>query len=259
MPPRLGKKPPRFDARTLQFKKYLRPRLLPPLPLALPVDKVTNWPMDGNDNKGDCVLASCEHTIRKWYVYGNQPTKADAISETQVISLYDKLSPNDDGLDILTILNMWRKDGLWGDKIIGYAQLSPGDKTEAQYAAMLGAVKMGLALPNVNTYGPWETPTGSPNSRNGHDVPALGFTINGLWVPTWGSLFHMSWAWYSVYNDESYIVWSEDELDIMTQKYPGGFAVDEWLHDIAEVAGLPSPPPQPAPGGCNLLARLFHA
>lgn len=256
---KLGKKPPRFDRRTLLFSRYLRVDKLPPLPTSLSPDRVTDWPVDGNDNKGDCVLASSEHIIRKWYTYADVPSKVNAISEQAVIDLYDQLSPNDNGLDILTILNRWRQQGLWGDKILGYAQLTPGNKLEAQYAAWLGALKMGLSLPDINKFGPWETPTGSPNHNNGHDVPGVGYSASGLWTPTWGSLVHMSWAWYARYNDESYIVWSEDEMNVIDHLYPGGFAFDEWLSDIAAVTGQPSPPPQPTPSGCNSLARIFHA
>lgn len=255
---RLGKKPPKSDKRTLQFRNYLNLDKLPPLPATLNVDKVTNWPMDGNDNRGDCVLASAEHIIRKWYIYGNQPIKASQITQAQVINLYDELSPNDDGLFILDILKRWRITGLWGDKIIGFAQVTTGDPTEAKYAAWLGSLKMGISLPDINTYGPWLTPSGPRDPNNGHDVPGVGYYDGGLLTPSWGSMMQMSWPWYRAYNDESYIVWSADELDILTNTYPGGFLVDEWLADIAEVASLPTPPPPPPiPDNPGCLSKIF--
>jgi hypothetical protein len=55
---KLGKKPPKFDDRTLRFAKYTVAGLAPPPTKANYYGKVKNWPMMGNDNYGDCTCAA---------------------------------------------------------------------------------------------------------------------------------------------------------------------------------------------------------
>jgi hypothetical protein len=70
---RFGKHPPKFDYRTLRFKKYIMSNLPDPPDS---VDKLTTvyqklktsdpkklFPMDGNDALSDCTIAALAHAI----------------------------------------------------------------------------------------------------------------------------------------------------------------------------------------------------
>jgi hypothetical protein len=139
---RLGKKPVKYDSRTLRFAKYLVPSKLPPLPSKLDhYSQITNWPIDGNDTKGDCVLAACAHQIQQWTKYATGVENAP--SESQVVALYNQMSPYDDGLVILDTLNIWRKTGLWNHKIDAYARLDIGHLEQAKWGILIfGAVQI---------------------------------------------------------------------------------------------------------------------
>ncbi|MGB6877319.1 MAG: hypothetical protein WBD87_14935, partial [Candidatus Acidiferrales bacterium] len=97
-PFRLGKKPPRIDARTLQLSKYLRlldaasqqgtdrPRGLAPAPPSIDwTAKISSWPMMANDTLGDCTCAAAGHMIECWTA-----NLGDAFTPTnaQIIAAY---------------------------------------------------------------------------------------------------------------------------------------------------------------------------
>lgn len=244
--PRFGKKPPRYDHRTLSFSRYANlDLLLPTIPTTVDhQSKVPSWPMYGNDRYGDCVLASAAHQIEEWTIYAGNPRQP---TDTQVTTLYLTLSPNDDGLVILDTLNRWRQTGLWDDRIDAFVQLRTGDVDQAKAAIYLfGAIKIGLSLPDMNTFGPWDSVTGSPNQNNGHDVPLVGFDSTGFWAVTWGGLLHMSWAWYQRYTDEAYALLSRDWLNVQGLS-PDGFDYPALAQDLQAVTGVVPPPPPPVP------------
>ena len=276
MPPltkRLGKKPDRLDRRTLRFSRYVVPDKLPPLPAAVDHGtRVSAWPMDGNDEKGDCVLAANEHAIRGWTTYADGTPKA--VSEQQVVALYDQLSPNDDGLEMLSTLNLWRQDGLWGDTIDAYASLDKDSLLQAEYAIWLfGSVNIGMSLPDRNTFGPWLDPaaSGRPNPSNGHAIILVGFdsTRRMFQAVTWGELVEMSYDWYLAYVDEAYAVLSSVDWLDDSGRDPEGFDLAVLQQDLADIVDAPQPPspepppppdppgPQPGPGCLSLIILPF--
>lgn len=243
--PRLGKRAARHDQRTLRFQQYVRLDELPPIPAAVDHEsRVESWPMDGNDQKGSCVLAAAEHAIRDWSTYADHLKQ---ISEAQVVSLYDQLSPNDDGLEVLSTLNLWRRSGLWADQIEAYTALDLKDHDQCRAAIYLfGSVNIGMSLPDQHTFGPWTTVTGAPNPAKGHDVLLVSYNATGPVAVTWGSTLQLSWAWYDKYVDEAYAVLSKDWLTAAGYN-PDGFDWPALQQDLAALTGGPVPIPQPPP------------
>lgn len=245
---KLGKKQAKFDDRTLRFTKY---RLVKKLPAVIPptddhYSKIPNWPMMGNDQYGDCVLASSGHIIQDWTTYASTPKYP---TDSQVISLYLKLSPRDEGLVMLDTLNLWRQSGLWNvdDKIFAYVALDPKDITQAKEAIYLfGNIHIGMSLPDNNTFGPWDAVQGPPNPYNGHAVCLVGYDDKGFWAVSWGQLMHVSWAWYTKYCDESYAILSDDWLT-SSGKTIDGFDFETLKTDLNEITGAVTPPPDPQP------------
>jgi len=74
---KLGKKPRRYDRRTLRLARYLTPALPPPPPAVTNSENVTSWGMmlNGPNNYGqgipseglgDCTIAGVAHAIQVW-------------------------------------------------------------------------------------------------------------------------------------------------------------------------------------------------
>ena len=64
---KLGKLPAVYDSRTLQLENYLNIAKLPPLPDATDWFAMTSpFPMAGNDQYGDCVVAGASHMVQTW-------------------------------------------------------------------------------------------------------------------------------------------------------------------------------------------------
>jgi hypothetical protein len=135
-PFRLGKKPPRIDARTLQLANYLprqgteaqRARALAPAPPSIDwTAKISSWPMMANDTLGDCTCAAAGHMIECWTAnLGDAftPTNAQVIAAYSATGHYIVGDPaTDNGAVELDVLNYWRQQGIAGHKIDAYASL----------------------------------------------------------------------------------------------------------------------------------------
>lgn len=90
---RLGKKPARFDKRTIQLKSIFK--VLPPIPDEFNIDSQYPFPIDnpmfGNDTYGDCVIAARAHMTRRF----------EAFEQNKLIQMTDK--------DILN--EYWKESG----------------------------------------------------------------------------------------------------------------------------------------------------
>lgn len=183
----LGKRAPRIDPRTLQFSKYLlAPEVVAPTPPPEVswVMKVDDWGVLGNDVLGDCVPAAMLHSVQQWTHYAGTevvPSDQDALRLYEAIGGYVPGDPStDQGVDMLSALNYWRKTGITvgktNHKIAAYVQIDPKNRKQVQTAIMLfGNVFTGLQLPiSAQPQTGWTVPDGgpfkdgSPGSWGGH-------------------------------------------------------------------------------------------
>jgi hypothetical protein len=143
---RFGKHPPKTDYRTLRFASYVTAALPPPPPAYSVLDRVfaelgtkdpaALFPMDGNDQYGDCTCAAVAHAITAWR--GLVGTKKAIMAEKAVLKLYMHLSGGvDSGLNELDVLNYWRQNAVDGDKILGFASIKPKDHDHVKQAIHL--------------------------------------------------------------------------------------------------------------------------
>ncbi len=96
---RFGKHPPVRDYRTLRFKTYLKPGIAAPPPSysVLPDlykklgtnDPTKLFPMDANDQYGDCTIAALAHAIT---VYQGKVGKKHIMSTKEAVKLYMHLT-----------------------------------------------------------------------------------------------------------------------------------------------------------------------
>lgn len=257
----LGKRPPRFDPRTLRFGAYLERTLPPPPPAANWGGKITAWGMMDNDNYGDCTCAAAGHMIMDWTLNA-QGTMA-TVPDKDILAFYNHFAHGvaDAGANMLDVLKYWRKKGLDGHKLIAFMALQPGSNVEAMDAVSLfGACYIGLALPDFVVPGdvdplsiPWQVPPqgpvgdAAPNPYNGHCVPAVAYDSRNLYIITWGAVKPMSWQFYDAYMDEAYAVLSPDWLK--DGESPPGFNLAAPKKDLAAIATAKAPAAAVVPAG----------
>jgi hypothetical protein len=245
---KLGKQRPKIDSRTLQFGAYLTAQLAPPPPAVNWAKPVTQWPMMGNDQYGDCTCAAAGHMIEEWTA---NTGAVEVLPDTAILQAYNYFAHGnpDAGANMLDVLKYWRKTGIGGDKISAFAQLEPQSDIELQDAvSIFGNCYIGLELPNFavapNTdflKTPWLVPAGgavgnaAPNPNNGHCVPAVAYDQRFIYVVTWGALKTMSWQFYDAYADEAFAVLSTDWINKKLGTAPPGFDMATLQQDLAQV------------------------
>ena len=77
---KLGKLPPKFDARTLRLATYIEKRKLPKVPKVHNLSRKTlkafpDLGMMRNDELGCCTIAGLAHAEQTWSVYGKAPRR----------------------------------------------------------------------------------------------------------------------------------------------------------------------------------------
>jgi hypothetical protein len=237
MAQRLGKKPHKYDPRTLS----LGPLMAPPMaiPATFDFDKnraplpVSSW---GNDQWGNCVVAGrANQTVRQQRV---ETRRTIPLSPVHVIEEYKRLSgaiqpddANDNGLVVLYAMRDWRTDGWliprsakkeFVHKISAYGELNAKDREQLRTAIFLfHGIHFGIGLP-LTARAQWrsntawdvvqgDTPEHQPWSWGGHLVYAKRFDSGGIYCLTWGKEVYMTNTFIEKYADEAWV--TVDDLD----------------------------------------------
>ena len=252
---KLGKRPPKYDARTLQFANYMdrMPGPLPTPPAEISyVVKVPNWPVLLNDQLGDCVIAAMGHMVQQWTYFatggaGMQTmTDDEALAAYQEIGGYDPNDPNtDNGVCMLDALNYWRNVGIIVGgklhKIGGYVATDPQNLLQARQAIwMFGNQFTGVQLPtSVEDANDWTvpdggiySPAGQPGGWGGHCVPTMAESPETLTCVTWGERLKLSHNFLFDYADEAYAILSPDWITSQGETI-AGFDLAALRRDIA--------------------------
>lgn len=180
---------------------------MPPAEVAVPA---AGYPIDGNDQYGDCTMAGVAHLIAAWDAEVSEP---DPIPDAQeVVQTYFELSGGQDtGLNEANVLQEWREQGLFGRQIAAYAPVDPRNIVELHQAiAFYGGCYLGIQCPQsaqqqFQANEPWTFVPGSP-IEGGHCIVALGFSQNGLLCATWGGIALVSYPFLAAYLDESWAI-----------------------------------------------------
>lgn len=246
---KLGKRPPRIDARTLRLARYIT-KLAPAPPVFDQSTRATNFGMMLNDQLGDCTIAAVGHMQQIWTSQTSaEVTAPDALIETayEAIGGYKPGDPTtDQGCVMLDVLRYWKKNGMFGRGLSAYVSVDTTKRQEVMDAIYyFGGLYVGLALPlSAQSQAEWVKvlgPSGAPGSWGGHcvAVPAYSFAraLPGESIPrtltciTWGERLPMTWQFFANYCDEAYALFSLDWL--MAGKSPQGFDSATLLHDLA--------------------------
>ena len=214
MPQRcFGKLPKRSDYRTLRFQDFITPALAAPptsdsilarVLANLKASAQTLFPMDGNDQYGDCTIAARAHAVT---VFRGLISKEVIFPTATVEKLYFALTGGQDtGLDELTVLNYWRKN-VTGDDLLAYVSINPANHKHVQQAIQLfGGVYLGFqvqenAIQEFDARQPW---TPGTLTQDGHAVFVVEYDPAGGTCLTWGNTQKFTWPWWDECVDECY-------------------------------------------------------
>lgn len=206
-PYKLGKLPATRLAGVGLLGDYVTGKLPSPPP-TVSVPK-TSYPIDGNDQYGDCTIAGVAHLIGAWNVeVGETDTVPDAPT---VIATYEQLTGGaDTGLNENNVLSYWRSKGLFGEQIAAYAPVDRKDLVGLHQAiAFYGGAYLGIACPEsaqeqFQAKQPWTYVPSSP-IEGGHCIVALGYTATAVLCATWGGIAEVTYPFLAHYLDE---VWA---------------------------------------------------
>jgi hypothetical protein len=252
---KLGKRPPKYDARTLQFANYMdrMPGPLPTPPAEISyVVKVPSWPVLYNDQLGDCVIAAMGHMVQQWTYFATGGAGMQTMTDDEALAAYEAIGgyvfndPNtDNGVCMLDALNYWRNVGIIVGgklhKIGGYVATDPQNLLQARQAIwMFGNQFTGVQLPtSVEDANDWTvpdggiySPAGQPGGWGGHCVPMMAESPETLTCVTWGARLKLSHNFLFDYADEAYAVLSNDWITSQGETI-AGFDLAALRRDIA--------------------------
>lgn len=240
---RFGKLAAKHDYRTLLYKDFVGTLPAPSVSLSNTQraykalgnsNPAEVFPMDGNDTEGDCTMAEAAHltTAANAYIGKKKIPAAHA-----VVSAYLKMSGGQDtGLNVLDVLNHWRKNGLFGEKILGFVKLDPKNHIHVQQAMQYFLCYSGFqvqanCMADFNAGKVW---TPGKLLNEGHAVPGMDYDADTVSVLTWGAVQKGTWGWWDACIDEAYAVIPKEAK---TPGYAPGFNLAQLEAAIQGLAG----------------------
>jgi len=242
---KLGRRAIKTDSRTLMFAKYATP-LMPDPPTAVDwTDGITAFGMMLNDTLGDCTIAGIGHAIQVWTAkcYSESTvTDAAILAAYEAWDGYNPADPSTDqgGIE-LDVLNKWRKQGLAGHHILGFADPAVSNLEEIkQSIAYFGGVYIGVSLPlTAQNQDVWDVVpdpgdgSATAGSWGGHCVFVPAYDPDNLKCITWGGVKTMTNAFWNKYVDEAHTVFGAGW--VKNGKTPSGFDQAQLLADLAAI------------------------
>jgi hypothetical protein len=217
---KLGKKPPKWNRKTLMLSKYMQDESGYPLP---PPEKIyleykippATIGMYGNDVLSCCLAAYAAHHLMLITAHVGKlfvPDPADVIKFYSAFSGYIPGDPSTDNGGYFTdMYNEWQKNGLCGYKIDGWAQIDTKDYVKRGQAIRLFlGCGVGVNLPysaqgQFSEGKSWEVVKKSP-IEGGHAILESGEGKFGHNYETWGKGDQKaSNAWDLAFVDEVYV------------------------------------------------------
>ena len=236
----LGKSLPEYDRRTLRLSQYVDAGKLEYPETDDHYTKLSRMTMAMNDKFSCCVVSGAVHMVQVW---SSMAAREQIIPDKDLLKVYNKMSPGDDGLNVLSFLNHWRKNSLWGHPLGAFVAVNPTN-IEMMKAAIhiFGGVFTGLGLPrSAQGQKIWDVGSGGvdtrPYSWGGH------LTICGeydkqdwLYNYTWGEKLAMTPAFTKCYCDEAFVLLGVDWFKA-DHKTPDGLAWKDLVSDLPKVRG----------------------
>jgi hypothetical protein len=235
-----GKSLPQYDRRTLKLASYVDPGKLVYPEADDNYTKMSQWTMAQNDTHSCCVVSGAVHMVQVW---SSMAARERIISDKELLKAYNKLSPNDYGLNVLSFLNWWRKNPIDGHPLGAFVAVNPTNIEMLKAAIHLfGGVFTGLGLPrSAQDQKVWDVGTGGRDTEayswGGHLTICCEYDRRDrLYNYTWGESVPMSSGFVKCYCDEAYALLSLDWFKA-DHKTPDGLAWADLKADLARVKG----------------------
>jgi len=213
---KLGRLPARFPGGLYELSYYVAGPLPIP-PTSIPLPKVTNWGMLGNDQYGDCgpagFIHGCEADAAITHQKENWPTAQEVINGYLAYT-----HGQDAGVvlsDFLSYVRMQPK-GFCGHKLTAYAPINHLDTTMLRTAIwMYDFIYTGIAVTDAMMQAaqlgqPWTLADLHSPVVGGHCVPVVAYDEHWLYLVTWGSIQKVSYPMWSQICDEAWVVITEE-------------------------------------------------
>ena len=169
------------------------------------------FPMADNDRLGCCTYAGVVHLDQLVYAEVGENFAYPGDHEVEVEYL-DETGGEDTGCVEVDVLEKWRKDGLFGTKLLCWTRVDPQDHDEVRAALWLtGGLYLGVELPGdaegeFANHVPWTVANPPSAPVGGHCIVGSGASDQGLTTVTWGALQSVTWDWIDTYCSEMYVV-----------------------------------------------------
>jgi hypothetical protein len=231
---KLGKLAPKTHPKTLKFSDFAGGVLPNP---AAKVYREYKTPeeaklMYGNDRYGDCTCAGAANLLISATCHTGDvviPTLQEVLDlYTAVSGFNQRTGANDNGAAMTDVLEQLRVNGLAGHKILAWAKIDHTNLQHRQVAVdLFGATYVGVQLPasaqGQFTSGQSWRVVASDDIEGGHAIIHPGYGSEGGDYVSWARWDQKASAeWERTYIDEEYVIITEDWLNKVTKKTPGG-------------------------------------
>jgi hypothetical protein len=196
--------------------------------------------MYGNDSLGDCTCAAIYHAFQVWSFNGQGTI--DSEPEANATLLYEQAcgyvpgkADTDCGgneQDVLSyVMLSGAPAGAGGAsrrKITAFVEIDPRNFADVKLSIFSGGlVYLGFDVPSYMPQTAGSTWDAQPSTANysdvgGHAVIAAGYTADGLIIISWGAKYLMTWAFWSEFVDEAYLIAYADWFRSTSLSPPGG-------------------------------------
>ena len=171
-----------------------------------------SWGMMLNDQLGCCTAADTGHALMLRTANVGRiivPTDTDILNYYIATSGYNPKDPSTDQGAMETTVCQYNIDtGFLGHKsamtapVMGIDQIKWGIN-------LGGSVRLGVNLPSIandqfNAGIPWTVVPGSA-IEGGHDMLAVRYDGNYMYVITWGGIASLTWDWVKTYLEEAHV------------------------------------------------------
>ena len=223
------------------------------------LSQVPSYPMYLNDRIGDCTCAAAGHMEQAWTAAASSEV---TVPDSAVLKLYELASgydpatgANDDGAVMQDVLGLWRKSGLGGHKILGFAQIDHLDHAQVKAAiAAFGTVYVGVNFPQsamdqFDAGREWTVVASSP-IEGGHAGNVGAYDSGTYTCVTWGEQQKLSSQWWAAYVEEAWVVVTQEWIEA-NGNTPAGEAMADLGEQFTQLTGEPNPfpvSPSPSPG-----------
>jgi hypothetical protein len=251
---KLGKKPP-ANRRTVRINNYLKLTEVPHPDIDVP--PVFNFPMDRNDQAGDCVVAGLDHTLQT--IAGQLGVPRQNWTDAQILAHYQTQNPDfhswddsgtdaDQGMVVQTFLEYLVAQ----KEIVAFGTVDVNDPEALRAATYVGlAIVTGEDLRAAQQRQlVWDYVSGSPD-WGGHCTCTIGYTPSGQTGVSWGMVQPMTDSFVANQVDEAWLIITKEMISHASFRnkfdLPGFSSAISSLTKGKVVIPLPTVPPTPAP------------